>query len=308
MITLFAIPKPFKGHIAVIQRNAIESWTRLQPKPEIFLVGQDEGTQEIAEEYKINHIPDIALNEFGAPLVDSIHQKVDAAAKSDILCYVNADIILTSDLILALNQLKGRKDPFVMVGQRWDMEITEHLEFKSDWETQLRKDVAHRGRLGPRTGEDYCVFPKGFFSDMPSFTVGRAGDDGWRMYKTRSSGVDLIEATKSVLAVHQNHDYSHIPKERGTMRSGAEAEMNLKLAGGRSHMFIMKDRTHVLTQDGLKTAWDAWRFWRILRTSLALNPLMPTPLRLALQAINGGIDNARKILTMLHIVGPYNRT
>ncbi len=31
MITIFAIPKPFKGHIDVIQRNAIQSWTKLSP-------------------------------------------------------------------------------------------------------------------------------------------------------------------------------------------------------------------------------------------------------------------------------------
>ena len=30
-LTIFAVPKPFEGHIDVIQRNAIRSWQRLRP-------------------------------------------------------------------------------------------------------------------------------------------------------------------------------------------------------------------------------------------------------------------------------------
>jgi len=305
MLTLFAIPKPFIGHIGVIQRNAVESWTRLDPRPEIFLVGEDEGTKETAEEFGVKHIPDIALNEFGAPMVDSIHQHIDASATSNILCYVNADIILTNDLMRALEQAEARDEPFVMVGQRWDMDIREPLDFGPDWEDDLRQDVARRGSRGPRTGEDYCVFPKGFFADMPAFTVGHVGDDGWRMFTTRSKGVDLIEASQRVLVVHQQHDYSHIPKERGTNRTGIETDRNMALAGGRSHMFIMKDRTHLLTSKGVQKARDGWRYWRILRTSLALHPTMPFPFRWGLKAINGAIDNSRQVLVMLRLIRPY---
>ena len=43
-LTLFATPKRFQGHIDNIQRNAIASWTRLNPRPEIILFGADDGT------------------------------------------------------------------------------------------------------------------------------------------------------------------------------------------------------------------------------------------------------------------------
>src|SRR5436309_411668 len=45
MLTLFAAPKPFRGHIGIIQRNAITSWTKLQPRPEIILYGTQECTR-----------------------------------------------------------------------------------------------------------------------------------------------------------------------------------------------------------------------------------------------------------------------
>jgi hypothetical protein len=51
MLTIFTIPKPFRGHIEVIQRNAIESWLRLRPQCEIILCGDDPGVAEAASEY-----------------------------------------------------------------------------------------------------------------------------------------------------------------------------------------------------------------------------------------------------------------
>ena len=46
MLTLFAIPKPFRGQSDLIQRNAITSWTRIEPRPDVLLFGNEEGTAE----------------------------------------------------------------------------------------------------------------------------------------------------------------------------------------------------------------------------------------------------------------------
>ena len=48
MLTIFALPKPFRGHAGVIQRNAIQSWLRLQPACEVILLGDEPGTREVA--------------------------------------------------------------------------------------------------------------------------------------------------------------------------------------------------------------------------------------------------------------------
>ena len=55
-ITILAMPKPFKGHIGVIQRNAITSWTKFEPRPEIFLFGHEDGAAECASELGLVHI------------------------------------------------------------------------------------------------------------------------------------------------------------------------------------------------------------------------------------------------------------
>ena len=72
MLTIFSCPKPMRGHIAVTQWNAIKSWTMLSPKPEVILLGDEEGVSETARELNVRHIPVVTCSEFGTPLVNSL--------------------------------------------------------------------------------------------------------------------------------------------------------------------------------------------------------------------------------------------
>jgi hypothetical protein len=75
MLSIFAFPKPFRGHIATIQRNAISSWVRLRPQCEIFLFGDEEGTAEVAKEFGACHVSEMARNEYGTPLLSDVFEK-----------------------------------------------------------------------------------------------------------------------------------------------------------------------------------------------------------------------------------------
>src|SRR5258708_5993644 len=84
MITIFAMPKAFRGHIDVIQRNAIMSWTRLSIKPEVILLGTDEGTAEVAREFGVCHLPEVARNPEGTPLVSDLFAQGQRCAANDL--------------------------------------------------------------------------------------------------------------------------------------------------------------------------------------------------------------------------------
>src|SRR5207253_9221526 len=101
-VTLFTVPKAFKGHIGVIQRNAIISWTKLEPRPEIILLGNDEGIKEIAEEFNLKHIPEVKCNEFNTPLISSIFETAEAHTDNEIMAFINTDVILLDDFIQAM--------------------------------------------------------------------------------------------------------------------------------------------------------------------------------------------------------------
>ena len=230
-LTLFSTPKPFTNpHIATIQRNAIHSWTLL-PETEVILVGDEAGMTEVAAEFGLRHLPEVARNSWGTPLLSDIFAQARAAAQSDILCFVNADILLMPDLIEAVKKIKGQAEEFLLVGRRWNMDVTETLDFSEGWVERLRERTFREGSWHVLAGSDYFVFPKALYADMPDFAIGRSGWDNWTIFHARHRGWPTISATPDVMIVHQNHDYSHLPGGKPHYDQ-EESQENIRLARG----------------------------------------------------------------------------
>jgi hypothetical protein len=256
MLTMFSIPKPFAGPIGMIQRNAIQSWSRLRPRCEIILFADEPGTREAAAESGATHVPDVVRNEYGTPLLDSVFERAEEMASHRLLCYVNADIVLMSDFLRAAQRVARSKPVFLMVGQRWGVDIGEPLDFGPDWEQRLRAHLARHGRLHSPCGSDYFVWPRGSIGEMPPFAVGRPFWDTWLIYRARSLGLPVVDASRVVTAVHQDHDYKHVPDQRGEAWHGPEGDRNLELTGDlHNHLYRILDATHMLTSWGLPPAW-----------------------------------------------------
>ncbi len=68
MLTFFTTGKPYRGHDAIIQRNALKSWTLLHPDVEVIVFGDEYGTAEICAELGLRHEPKVErLRIQGAP-------------------------------------------------------------------------------------------------------------------------------------------------------------------------------------------------------------------------------------------------
>jgi hypothetical protein len=252
MITLFAIPKPFRGHIAVIQRNAVRSWALLDSRPEVILFGDEEGTAETCREFGLRHIPEIEQNECGTPLLHDVFRKAAEHATQSILCYVNADILLLSEFSQAVARVCEWSRQFLMVGRRCDVDMTKPIDFSaSNWEQRLRALAKAQGRLRPYGWMDYFVFTRGLFREVPPFTVGYAYWDNWVMWKGRSMNIPMVDVSKAVRVIHQNHDYSHHPNSQRTWE-GDRALRNVELAGGWDHLGSMGDCQFVLSRDKIR--------------------------------------------------------
>jgi len=251
MITIFAVPRSFNDQFGPIQRNAILSWLKLKPKCEIILFGDELGVGEAAREFDVHHVPGIKKNEFGTPLIDDIFEKAQKLSKYNILVYINADIILMSDFVDAVQNIK--KPNFLMVSRRTDLDIKELIDFeKNDWEEKLRQKIKKQGKLHGPSGIDYLVFPKGFWKNIPPFALGRTAWDNWFLYKARYSGGSLIDATEVVKIIHQNHNYSHNAKDKIGIWNGPEAKKNMAIAGGNAHLLTIRDANFILTSQGLR--------------------------------------------------------
>jgi hypothetical protein len=253
MLTIFSTPKPFVGHIDVIQRNAIQSWQRLHSEVEVILVGDDEGTAEVCKELGIAHIKDVARNEHGTKYLASVYYQAEERAKHRTLCHVNCDIVLMSDFWRAVQSILEFGDKFLMAGRRWDVDVTRALNFDNpNWETELRRLALNTNRQRQPQWIDYFVFRKGLYrGKLPDFFIGRPGWDNWLLWYPQSVGVPVVDASKVVFAIHQNHDYSYHPDGEEGVWQGAEAQHNYALL--RSGQFeTLGGASHILHERGIK--------------------------------------------------------
>ena len=231
-LTLFATPKKFQGHIGVIQRNAITSWTRMSSSPEVILFGAEPGTAELAAELGLRHVADVKCNEWGTPLVSDLFRQAEALGRGASLCYVNADILLFDDFAQAASRVARGADSFLMVGRRTDLDFTDPIDFqRGTWEPEIRNRVQREGKLQIARSIDYFVFSRGLYGGMPALAIGRFWWDNWLLWRARSLGAKVVDASKAVLVVHQNHDYSHTTygPTKEEMMASEECTLNARL-------------------------------------------------------------------------------
>ncbi len=295
MMTMFTTPKAFRGHIEVIQRNALRSWTRLDANVEVIVFGDEEGAAETCRELGLRHEPSVERSASGTKYVRSIFGRAQEIARHDVVAYVNCDVVLTTDFVKAMMQVGGafgaqgasgqegetrnskrenrkdanintedterqrtrrnrRENMFLMVGRRWDTDITAPIDFSaSDWAERARALALEQNHQQSQDWIDYFVFPRGLYSEIPPLVIGRVGWDNWLVWKARSEGAAVVDATDAVVAIHQNHDYAYHPQGKQGVWQDEEALRNYELAGGVRHIYTMDDATHRLTKRGVET-------------------------------------------------------
>jgi hypothetical protein len=251
-ITIFSTLKPSNPLTDGIQRNAVISWTKIIPKPEIILFGYDPAAESLAKELNLFYIPHIRCNENGLPYIDDMFIKAQIVASNDILMYVNADIILTNDLMPAIDIVKQKFETFLMIGQRYDLDIHTEINFNlPDWEQRIREQVEYRGQLHQPTGIDYFIFSKYLWSHIPPFVVGRGGWDNGMLAVAFSEKRIVIDVSSSVKVIHQNHDYNHLKGGPDELRSGNDALYNYNLFGGHINVKTTKAANWTLRNNKL---------------------------------------------------------
>jgi hypothetical protein len=247
MITFATIPKPFEGHVEVIQNNAIASWLRVAPEVHVVLIGDDPGVAEAARRFGVDHQPHVERNEYGTPLLDSALALASEKSLHRLMCYVNTDIVMPRSLAGASDRVAAHADRFLVVGECWNVRVEAPLDPTDEHIERLMRGGEKRGP----DALDYFLFTKGVFDDIPPFAVGRTAWDNWLVWKARADGALVVDATWVVRAIHQDHTYAHVGS-LSKVRVSPEADENRRLTGGgRDRLYSRLDATHRLTPWGL---------------------------------------------------------
>lgn len=248
--TLFATCKPFTGLHTVIQRNAVESWLALDPRPEVLLIGDDEGTAEVASELGVTHVGSPRTNEFGTPLVSDLFERAHELGHGAVLVFLNADILLPANWAGAVARVARKFDRFLVVGRRLDVDVTEPIDFSdAAWSADLAAKAVANGQPRGDLCIDWFAFSPSLFCDLPEFAIGRTRYDTWLVWRAAQEGATVVDASAFVNVLHQNHDYAHVGGSIAAWE-GPEARRAGELIGHWSHAHSIAHATVMLTASG----------------------------------------------------------
>jgi len=249
-LTLFTTARPFTSLHAVIQRNAVASWLALDPRPEVLLIGDDEGTEAAAAELGVTHVGSPTTNEFGTPLVSGLFERAHELGHGSVLVFLNADILLPPKWGDAINLVAKQHDRYLVVGRRLDVDVTEPIDFTDAcWATGLEAKALKEGRERGDLCIDWFAFSRSLFRDIPPFAIGRTRYDTWLVWKAAQEGATVVDASAFVKVLHQNHDYGHVGGSIAAWE-GPEAQRAGELIGHWSHSHSIAHATLALTPSG----------------------------------------------------------
>jgi len=264
MITLFTTPRPFEGYYAYLQTNALKSWSLLDPRAHRVIVYADEHNEglepfELASQLGFDTVSVEERTERGVPLLSFMFK--DAQDRADetetIPCYVNADIIMSTNAVEAVHMAAscfphGKYKKCLIVARRWNVQVLEYLDFEEGWWDELWYKVELQGSQSPECAidlfawkddradeEDGRVFP----TFMP-FAIGRYSWDNALVSAALGSGAAVVDITPVLKIIHQPHD--NVPWHE------PDADYNRTLT---SSYNSLKDSTHTLTEEGLVGGW-----------------------------------------------------
>ena len=259
MLTFVALPKPFIGHIGVIQRNAIQSWLALNPRPRVVLFGDEEGVAEVVQEFGIDHVPDVERNEFGTPMLPSVFTTAEKMSRDGWMCYINCDIVLVSKFMPSIEKVIRKMQQCLVVGWCTNLDVRKPIDFSdSEWEQKMLSFMRVKGTKRGNTS-DYFVYRKGMYPYYPPLILGRAYFDNWVIYEARRLKIPVVNATDTIAAIHQNHFYTAVAGEDTGNHSGEEAHRNLDIIGKKYYVYRPTEASHELTKGGkLRVLWSGY--------------------------------------------------
>lgn len=249
MITLFTVPKSGPASTEI---GAVQSWRAAMPNAEILIFTAHPEWGSLSSSLNLRILPIESTTSWNTPFLDAIFRKVRQESQHPLCCYINCDIILFSQIQETVGNLAACTLPFLATGRRIDLDVKETIDFASPkWESEFSAISAERGVVHSAAGMDYFIFPKKAMPSLPKFAVGRPAWDNWLIRDTLRRRTALVDTSQAITAIHQNHDYEHVPQGTGSYE-GPEADHNRAIAGPEVVFFDITMATHDLLPTGLR--------------------------------------------------------
>lgn len=250
IVTLFTTPRPLSSSelFGIIQRNALTSWSLLNPRPEIVVFadeqyeGQDTIDFVLGLGFRVE--PVLRRSSRRVPRLDDLFPRAQEMAGDGLPCYVNADIILENNLLPALEQASEPFEKCLLIARRWCIQMLELMDFSEGWEQRLKQKVSEQGSLMVECAIDLFSWKGDVYREFKPFAIGRYRWDNWLVGNALVRGCPVVDISRIARLTHQSH--ANVPWE------DPDASANFQIPGA---FCSLKDSTHTLTENGIVNGW-----------------------------------------------------
>ena len=204
LLTLFS-SWPVESNKHTVWRRTLENWAQLKPlvRPVFFSTSGHQA--DYVCRFGWDFLPVRKTASSNIPVLKVMFMDAICRFNSMFYGYANGDILFDDSLIVSLRTIKEAgldlRTPVFITGIR-----TNVANLTVD-ETSIRNlfHVAQKkGHLFIPLSQDYFITDSSFpWADIPNVVIGRRGYDNWLLLYARQLNLITIDATETVLAVHQ---------------------------------------------------------------------------------------------------------
>ncbi|CAI9715237.1 Hypothetical predicted protein [Octopus vulgaris] len=205
LLTLFTTMKVMKAKF-IAYNNTLKNWKKLIPfVPAPIVFSSDSYLIKQCESDGWKALPIRRIAAGGAPVLKDMYK--DAMSKFSTLFYAysNADILFDDSLLQALWLTAKTQDlskPLLIMGIRTNvLNVMPHEVIT--W-SAMKSTAKRRGKHFLRNAEDYFITSYSYpWNTIPDVVIGRRAYDNWLVLNARKQKHNLIDASDTVLALHQ---------------------------------------------------------------------------------------------------------
>ena len=194
-----------------IHNRTLRNWAALSPymDPVLFVPHTEVNTSSWpmaakSQNWDVRILHDLR-NEL--PIIKAMFMEILKSSNTPFVGYANADILFDTSLISTLSALSKsvhvQNKMTLVVGRRRNVNVTT-FDLGDGDDLDMISEMDQR-QLFHGFAQDYFIISRqGLpWDDIPDFVVGRNGYDNWLVVKGQDWGLTLVDASRTLLALHQ---------------------------------------------------------------------------------------------------------
>lgn len=189
----------------LLRNNTVRNWSLFSPYLYPILFTNDTGLKRDVRAMGWDSLPIIHAGK-GVPVLKHMYLAAMEKIESPLYAFVNGDILFTQSLLETLVSVLQshlyQNGTVLVVGRRTNV-LNVKRKTASSFQDLANVSVKN-GSLFTPWGLDYFITSKTFpWRDMPDVVIGRVGYDNFLVVESNKRKIAVIDATKTLLAVHQ---------------------------------------------------------------------------------------------------------